>query len=170
MAVPTSTVLKYREGSLPTARCNAPASVWPFANRARMPNEPSLPTPAARTKLPPALSYSKYRGKRFSSKSSHQTQSARGVAHSLTTLALVIEAFPIVPCPGGVAARLATDRSFSPAHTAARNNPMPTALSRINALAPEFRLRSPAGGGSPDRVVGRLREQVVHHQRAQPGR
>ena len=168
MAVPASTVLKDRDGSLPMARCNAPASVWPFANRARMPNEPSLPTPAARTKLPPALSYSKYCRKRFSSKSSHQTQSARGVAHSLTTLALVIEAVPIVPSPGGVTARVATDRSFSPAHTTAKNKPMPTALSRVNALAPEFRLRSPARGGGPDRVVGRLREQDVHHECALP--
>src|SRR5438046_10246597 len=162
MAVPTSTVLKDRDGSLPMARCNAPASVWPFANRARMPNQPSLPSPAARTKLPPALSYSKYRRKRFSSKSSHQIQSARGVAHSLTTLALVIEAVPIVPCPGGVAARLATDRSFSPAHTTAKNKPMPTALSRVNALALVFRLRSPARGGGHGRVVGSFAARDVN--------
>src|SRR3989442_1416844 len=41
-----------------------------------------MPTPVTRTKLPPALSYSKYWLSRFCSKSSHQIQPGCGVAHS----------------------------------------------------------------------------------------
>src|SRR5207249_2965139 len=51
-------------------------------NRARIPADPPTPTPAARTKPPPLLSYSKYWLSRSCSKSSHQIHPACGVPHS----------------------------------------------------------------------------------------
>src|SRR2546426_8997695 len=62
-----------------------------------MANDPPTPTPPTRTKCPFASSYSKYLLRRSCSKSSHQTHSARGVAHSLGGGGL--EAAPLPPVP-----------------------------------------------------------------------
>src|SRR5437016_9080921 len=62
-----------------------------------MANDPPTPTPPTRTKCPFASSYSKYLLRRSCSKSSHQTHSARGVAHSLGGGGF--EAAPLPPVP-----------------------------------------------------------------------
>src|SRR5690606_9931900 len=86
---------KYESGVLPKASFSEPALMSPALNRARIAPEPPTPTPVARTKRPPRLSYSKYCPARSRSKSSHQLQALCGREHSLTRLALP----PLEPPP-----------------------------------------------------------------------